>query len=102
MSVKDPDCGTCKTVTMPGGKTYILEHKFPKALKHHYPLPALDATSAVDNGDYQRCGPAKGTGCGRGSLTTSSSSTRTCNEIGQGSRSRTRHAYTLRSGPLPR
>lgn len=45
MSVKDPDCGTCKTVTMPGGKSYVLEHKFPKALKHHYPLPALDATS---------------------------------------------------------
>jgi hypothetical protein len=45
MSVRDPDCGTCKTLKMPSGGTLLVDHNFPKALEHHYPLPALDADS---------------------------------------------------------
>lgn len=44
MSVTDPDCGICKTLTSPTGKQWVIEHQFPKALTHHYPLPSLEAT----------------------------------------------------------
>jgi hypothetical protein len=45
MPVTDADCGTCKTFKMPSGETFTVEHHFPRALEHHYPLPALDADS---------------------------------------------------------
>lgn len=45
MSVEDPNCGTCKTLTFPDGKTLVINHEFPKALKHYYALPALGASS---------------------------------------------------------
>jgi hypothetical protein len=53
MSVKDPDCGTCKTLKLPGGKTLTVSHLFPKALEHHYPLPPLESTNIpVYRGDF--------------------------------------------------
>lgn len=57
MSVKDPDCGTCKTLKMASGETLVINHKFPKALEHHYPLPTLEATSIPvyrGNFDHER------------------------------------------------
>ncbi|MBU4188882.1 MAG: hypothetical protein KJ817_11855 [Actinobacteria bacterium] len=45
MSVSDPDCGKCKTIKTPSGKDRDIHHRFPKALEHHYPLPALESTS---------------------------------------------------------
>lgn len=45
MSITDPNCGICKTVTFPDGSTRQIKHLFPKALEHHYPLPPLDATA---------------------------------------------------------
>lgn len=45
MSVTDPDCGICKTLTSPTGEQWVIEHQFPKALTHHYQLPPLEATA---------------------------------------------------------
>lgn len=53
MSVTDPDCGVCQTLTWPSGKTLVIEHSFPKALRHYYPLPALEAASIpIYRGDF--------------------------------------------------
>lgn len=46
MTARDPECG-CKrhVVTPEGGRQISLEHQMPTTLTHHYPLPALGASS---------------------------------------------------------
>lgn len=57
MSVTDPNCGICKTLKMPSGKTLVINHEFPKALVHHYALPALgDSTIPIYRGSFDHAG----------------------------------------------
>ena len=57
MSVTDPNCGVCKTFPEAGGGTCVIEHQFPKALKHYYALPPLGAdTIPVYRGNFDHAG----------------------------------------------
>ena len=59
VSITDPDCGICQTVTFPDGSSRQINHLFPKALEHHYPLPPLNTTSVpVYRGYWNHVGTA--------------------------------------------